>query len=59
MLNDFNGDILTTSYDQPQPPTVEAKRRVLSPRSSIGSDTRDLQIPMATYYYDQRIASWP
>ena len=27
-----------------------------SSRSSVGTDTRDLRIPVATYLYDQRIA---
>ena len=40
---------------RPLPEVVEDAIVAICPESSIGSDTRDLQIPMVTYYYDQRV----
>lgn len=34
---------------------VEDALVAVCPESSIGSDTRSLQVPMVTYYYDQRV----
>lgn len=34
---------------------VEDALVAVCPESSIGSDTRTLQVPMVTYYYDQRV----
>ena len=40
---------------RPLPESVEDAIVAICPESSIGSDTRNLQVPMITYYYDQRV----
>ena len=40
---------------RPLPELVEDALVAVCPESSIGSDTRTLQVPMVTYYYDQRV----
>lgn len=40
---------------RPLPEPVEDGLVAVCPESSIGSDTRTLQVPMVTYYYDQRV----
>ncbi|CAJ1460770.1 unnamed protein product [Effrenium voratum] len=40
---------------RPLPDVVEGALVAICPEAAIGADTRDLCIPVATYYYDQRV----
>ncbi|CAE7755498.1 CCDC33, partial [Symbiodinium sp. CCMP2456] len=42
-------------HGRPLPDLVEGALVAVCPESSVGTDTRDLHIPVATYLYDQRI----
>jgi len=42
-------------HGRPLPDLVEGGLVAVCPESSVGTDTRDLRIPVATYLYDQRI----
>lgn len=42
-------------HGRPLPDLVEGALVAVCPESSVGTDTRDLRIPVATYLYDQRI----
>ncbi|CAE7268124.1 CCDC33 [Symbiodinium natans] len=42
-------------HGRPLPDLVEGALVAVCPESSVGADTRDLRVPVATYLYDQRI----